>query len=182
MVSFEAADLLVPATLACTLATACWHDFRHRRIPNALVAAGLGVAFLFHALAPTGLGMEQALYGAAVGFAALFPLYLLRVMGAGDVKLLAMTGAFFGPHEAFSVVLLTLAAGGVLAVAWAVKSRALAQMAHSVRLVFHIYIAKMAGVTGIAFDPRHQSAARMPYSFAIALGTAVFLILKQGFA
>ena len=58
----------------------------------------------------------------------MLPLYLLRAMGAGDVKLMAMVGVFVGPLGALSVALLTFVAGGVLALAVAARNGALGRL------------------------------------------------------
>jgi prepilin signal peptidase PulO-like enzyme (type II secretory pathway) len=45
-------------------------------------------------LLPGAAGFWQALAGFGIGLAALLPMYLMRMLGAGDVKLMAMVGAF----------------------------------------------------------------------------------------
>src|SRR5512133_3237123 len=91
-------DSYVPlALLAGLLLAACWFDVRSHRIPNGLVVVGMatgvacnalvasGIGFV-SALHPGGLGVLGAVAGALTGLALLFPLYLMRGMGAGDVK------------------------------------------------------------------------------------------------
>lgn len=104
---------------AVVLAVGCpaiWIDFRTRRIPNVLV----GVTLLAACAVQLGLhgivGLGLALAGAAVGLLFL-PLYLARVLGAGDVKFMIALGALVGPETALIAVLLTLVAGGALALA-----------------------------------------------------------------
>jgi prepilin peptidase CpaA len=134
---------------------------------------------IWHSFLPGRLGIEHALYGLGAGLLAMLPLYLLRATGAGDVKLMAMVGVFLGPREAIGAVLCTWVAGALIALAFAAMNGALIRMAHNLRVIFHSYCAKLAGVEGPTFDSRLDSAARLPYSVAIALGTASFLGLKQ---
>jgi prepilin peptidase CpaA len=73
-------------------------DCRSRRVPNMLVGAGLCAALaasLLHA-GPAHLGILHALAAAAVGLAALMPFFVLGMMGAGDVKVFAVLGAWCG--------------------------------------------------------------------------------------
>ena len=77
------------------IVAAIW-DIRTRRIPNWLTLSGvvLGVAlntFLFEIN-----GLWFSLKGLGVAFGVYFVLYLLRAMGAGDVKLMAAVGAAAG--------------------------------------------------------------------------------------
>ncbi|WP_321815768.1 MULTISPECIES: prepilin peptidase [unclassified Paraburkholderia] len=73
-------------------------DCRARRVPNLLVGAGLCAALAaacMHA-GPAHLGVLHALAAAAVGLAALMPFFVLGMMGAGDVKVFAVLGAWCG--------------------------------------------------------------------------------------
>jgi len=97
-------------------ALAVREDLLKHRIPNSLNLAGLvlgvGLAFLLDGVG----GALAATGGALVGAAALLPFYLLRGMGAGDVKLMAAAGAFLGPLHALLAAAMALMAGAVLAV------------------------------------------------------------------
>ncbi|MDN7430336.1 hypothetical protein CFB89_07360 [Burkholderia sp. AU16741] len=73
-------------------------DIRHRRIPNSLVIGGCVSAFVLVGHNPFGISLNQAFIGVLVGFLALFPFFVLRVMGAADVKVFAVLGAWCGPH------------------------------------------------------------------------------------
>ncbi|QLF93138.1 prepilin peptidase [Pseudomonas sp. ABC1] len=100
------------ALLITWLALCAWTDLRGRRIPNALILAGLAVASTW--LIATG----QSLVGASVGQAFLallvallltLPGYALGRMGAGDVKLMAVLGLASSPaHVLFSALLAAL--------------------------------------------------------------------------
>ncbi|CAB3747000.1 membrane protein [Burkholderia sp. MSh2] len=76
-------------------------DIRHRRIPNSLVLGGLVSAFAVSGHNPFGISVNQALIGALIGLVSLFPFFALRVMGAADVKVFAVLGAWCGAHALF---------------------------------------------------------------------------------
>src|SRR5215471_12693389 len=84
------------ALLAALLGVAVLTDLRSHRVPNLLNLAGLiaGLALQTYTAGLHGLG--DGLLGACVGLACFAPLYLLKGMGAGDVKLLAAVGAVLG--------------------------------------------------------------------------------------
>jgi prepilin peptidase CpaA len=85
------------AMLVALLATATAIDWRTYRIPNWLSVGGMALGLLGNAAAE-GItsGLLPALAGLALGIAVLLPLYALRLMGAGDVKLMAAVGAVIG--------------------------------------------------------------------------------------
>ncbi|HSL78534.1 MAG TPA: A24 family peptidase, partial [Pseudolabrys sp.] len=157
-------------------------DVRTSRIPNWLVFAGALYGLAYNAISPLyarDIGILFALGGLAVGLAALLPAYLFRVMGAGDVKLMAMVGAFLGAWATVGAVLATLVAGGVLAIAVALWSGRTVRMLRNVAAVSRgTVLALTTGMTGLAVHDG-PSAGKMPYGVAIAAGTIAYLVLSQ---
>ncbi len=175
--------------LALLLAGAVWHDVRSRRIPNKLVLAGMLAGLALHTLLPTGagffspdpggLGLLGSLAGLGLGFGLLLPAWLLRAMGAGDVKLMAMVGAFLGAEGALAAVLLTMVAGGVMAIAAALWSGALTQVLANVRFMLtHSMIKAMSG-SGVSLEAPAVATGRLPYAVAIATGTLAQILLNR---
>lgn len=163
------------ALLVLLLLVAVVIDVRERRIPNWLVATGTVGAIAFHALSPHGHGTVFALSGLAVGIATLLPMYALGVMGAGDVKLMGMIGAFLGMTGVLGAVLASMAAGGIFALVLATGKRMLPQMLANLREMLkerHICHVTGAPVTSI---PPPASVGNMPYAVAITAGTLVQL-------
>ncbi|KWI29534.1 hypothetical protein WM04_19560 [Burkholderia ubonensis] len=94
-------------------------DIRFRRVPNTLVVAGLiaGFASTFAHANPFGIFPRQALIGMLVGAVSLFPFFAFRVMGAADVKVFAVLGAWCGAHALFWLWAVASIAAGVHALA-----------------------------------------------------------------
>jgi prepilin peptidase CpaA len=139
----------------------------------ALIGVGLlaGLALSFPSL--RGLGAEVSLQGILTGFAVFLPLYLLRALGAGDVKLMATIGAFLGPIPTLGAALLTLLAGGVLSLIVALWSGSLMRVLSNMRLMG--MIALSAGRNSRMSMRDVQTTGRLPYALAIAAGTALQL-------
>jgi prepilin peptidase CpaA len=171
--------LLLFALLAAAVVT----DVRARRIPNAVVFPGMLAAFALHALLPAGaglfamqfggLGILSSLGGFALGLALLLPMYALRLMGAGDVKLLAMVGAFVGAGQILTVGLVTLVAGGVLALVFAAWQRNLRRLvANAYHMALHTTFSALAGSIAAPTIAPEAASGRLPYAIAIATATA----------
>lgn len=156
--------------LAAVLALAVWNDVAARRIPNRLVASGLVAALVSQSWMTGGIGLDACLLGAATGLGLLLPLYLLRVLGAGDAKLMAVVGAFLGPGQAVGAVLLTFAAGGALSLAAALGGGSLRRVFNNLRLMLFVAAAGKASGTSIADI---GTTGRVPYAVAIAAGTGL---------
>ena len=97
-------------------------DLRTRKIPNPLVMVGMMVVVLLQILLTAYQGqmllplLGQLLGGMAVPMF-LFPLFMIRALGAGDIKLMMVLGLILGPKATFWVLLYSLIFGGLLALA-----------------------------------------------------------------
>ena len=156
-------------------------DVRTHRIPNWLVLLGAITCIAGQMIQPALLdfGIAGALKGSAVGFALLLPLYLVRATGAGDVKLMAMVGAYLGPWGIASAAILSFIAGGVLALAVVLAKGALGQLFANLRTMLFgtLLNAMTTGKTTITAPP--ASVGKLPYGVAIAIGTFAHAVMVQ---
>lgn len=169
--------------LALLLCLAVASDWRAHRIPNRLVLAGLALAFGLHGAASltgqpilAGPHYWSPLAGMLVGGGLFLPLYLLRACGAGDVKLMAMVGAFVGAPLALEAAIYTMVIGGLLALGVLLWRGAAAQTFTNLRFMLFEWGARAAGGQGLRITPLNRSAARLPYALAIAAGTLIALL------
>lgn len=163
------------AALAAMLLAAMWHDTATRRIPNTLVLWG-SLTAIGLSLSPHGIGLGSSLAGGLVGFLGFLVFYLLRAVGAGDVKLAAATGLFVGHPDMLWVNLLILLAGGLLSIAWALSSGQLGQTLNNLSTGFtQLWLKRQHGSSAesMAFP---VGATRMPYALAIGAGTALHVL------
>lgn len=171
------------ALITALLVAAVAVDLRLRRIPNALVLVGLTLAFTAHSIALTtgsiplaGRAWWSPLAGLLTGLASLLPLYLLRATGAGDVKLMAMVGAFIGVQPVLTATLYTLLAGGLLSLVFMLGRGVAAQTLANVRFLLTDWALRASSGQGARLAPLQTTAARLPYAVAIALGTGAALL------
>ena len=94
---------------------ACAIDLRTRRIPNVLTFSAAATGLLFHTVIAGWDGLAMASAGWVVGLFLFLPLFLLRGLGAGDVKLLAAFGAWLGPQTTVIAALAAAILGGIAA-------------------------------------------------------------------
>ena len=167
MPAYALCDLL----LLVFVTAAAVNDLMRRKIPNALVLCGIAAALALHGwlwpqrLAPLWLG------GMATGFFLFLPLYVLRGMAAGDVKLIAMVGAFAGPWPTLLICFATFLFGGLMAVLMITYQGKWRACLRNLRHLLGPTIARVAGVPLVAVPLASQaSVGNMPYGLAIALG------------
>ena len=147
---------------------ACATDLRSKRIPNALTFSAAGAGLAYHAL-DGWVALGWALGGVLLGLVLFLPLYLLRGMGAGDVKLLAALGAWLGATTVAWVAAYASIAGGVLAVALALSTGYLRSMLKNVWLLLTHW--RVAGVRPLdTLTLERGTGPRLAYAVPIAAG------------
>ncbi|MES2071430.1 MAG: A24 family peptidase [Pseudomonadota bacterium] len=190
-------DILTPALVAdsvvgllcALLLVAVWTDVKGHRIPNRLVFAGAALGILLNTFLPEGrgfvsilpgaLGFWSALAGMVLGVAIPLPMYALRAMGAGDVKLMAMVGAFLGPLALGIATLLIFIIGGVLSMLTALRYGTLGLLISNVRTIMLSSFFKAVLHEMPVVDSAPVSAGKMPYGVAIAAGTYLYIVLAN---
>lgn len=125
-------------------------DFQTMRLPNVLTYSGVVVGLVASTMLPP--GWQSSLFGAALGAAV--PLFIrwlwfritrVDAMGLGDVKMLAMIGAFLGWQQVWVVLFLATLAGALFGVTLLViQKRSLAS-----RLPFGTFLAMAAYVASL---------------------------------
>ena len=164
------------------LSLAAYRDISEYRISNKLILSGLIAGISLNALLPQeigGLGFLPALTGVGVGLIIFLPLYLIRAMGAGDIKLMAMVGAFVGPTPMLQIMLYVAIAGGILALVFLLSKSKLIKLAYCYRhMLFHNQLNTNVGNLDSISTSKviSKTNAKLPYGVAIAAGTFFYLI------
>jgi len=173
--------------LVLLLIVAAAIDVRTMRIPNWLTVTGavmglaLSAAIPWQVLGPRWAldGLLWGLGGMAVGLLLPLPLYALRVMGAGDVKLIAMVGTFVGLQQIVPTVLCVFITGGVVALVWAMYRRALRRVAANVRDAVSSMAFSVISATPLTGMAPGASLGKLPYGMSISVGTILYLASHQ---
>ena len=151
-----------------------WFDVKERRIPNVLTVSALGVALII--AVPGGLpGLGASLMGAGLCLLLAYPLYLVRGLGGGDVKLLVAFGAFLGPQRIFPALLVMAFVGGALGLIAMIRARAVCRTFVNLYLMLGTVLKKIFA-RGKSAEPGFwvtldtPGAVTVPYGVAISAG------------
>ena len=170
MFAGSTAAVAAGALFSVLLAIACVSDLRTRRIPNKLnlVLAATGVVFSV-AVLPLGTAVTHAVLGMLVGLAIWVPCWLLRFLGAGDVKLAAAAGAWLGVSGVLRASFLALLIGGALALLVLLWQRRLRDGLTGVAIWASSAQVGQIGAPAPLVRTRYQ----LPYGVALAMGAAL---------
>ena len=143
--------------LAGLLAVASFFDVAYRIIPNWVCGAILLLGLVVNVVLLGAEGAMSALAGLGMGLFVFLPFYVMRMMGAGDVKLMAAVGAYLGPVATVNAIAWTVIIGGALGFAYLAR-----RMAPVIAPVLIRYT-----------KAEHTHLNYVPYGVAIAAGSLV---------
>lgn len=148
------------------------YDIRYRRIPNWLVLPAVLVGFALNAFLFGLAGLSHAGLGFGLAVLIYMPLYVLRGMGAGDVKLAAALGAFLGWQNWLMLFMLAAVIGGVLAVVlMIVCGRFRKTLWNTAYILWELVHLRSPHHRSEELDVKSPRAFRLPHGAVLALGT-----------
>ncbi len=98
------------------LAPAVIFDLRTNKIPNLLILAGYVTGFFYQGICRGYGGVLEGVLGALFPLVVLFPVFHIRGLGAGDLKLLSLAGIFLTLHKSIDCLIGTIFLGGIFAI------------------------------------------------------------------
>ncbi len=167
--------------LILTVLAAGFYDLRVRRIPNwvNLTGALLGLVLntYFEGLhRQAGHGLATSAGGMLIALCVYVPLYALKGMGAGDVKLMAAIGAIVGPGNWFNIFLVTALLGGVASLTLVLVRRKWGQtMLNISTIVTQLAQGKPPAERASGLSIHNNQSLKMPHGAIIASGVCLFL-------
>jgi prepilin peptidase CpaA len=161
--------ILVPATLL-----ASWIDYSQRRVPNWLNATIALAGFVAQGYFFGAHGIGMAALGLLVGFSLLIVPWLMHGMGAGDVKLMAAIGAWFGPWLTLLGFSVGVIIGGIIAVIMIVSAgKTWSAYANLATIVFKVKSRHRIFSEFGSAKSFGNTSALLPYGVPLTIGSLI---------
>jgi prepilin peptidase CpaA len=174
---------LSQALLALVTIAAAVFDYRQRRVPNWLAFSGVLVGIGLNSFLFQTQGLWMSLKGFGLALLIYVPLYLLRAVGGGDVKLMAAVGAIAGPANWLGIMLITAIFGGIAAIVLvAFKQRVRRTLENIWVILTSLARGKTPFKNNPQLDVRNEQSVRLPHAVVIAFGTIAFLLVSRAWA
>lgn len=169
----------VAAVLTLVAMIASVTDIRSRRIPNWLTAFGILAGFSLNIFLYGLPGLKNASLGVGIALLVYFPLFCVKGMGAGDVKLMVAIGALVGPGNWLRIFIFTALIGGAIALVLILYRGFLNRTLHNVG---HILMSPFRGRLPYQDNPQLDvtsgAGLSLPHGAVIALGTFLFVFVS----
>ena len=165
MITIELVALTLVAIAACT-------DVRSRRIPNWLTVPACILGISLHRFLGGWSGLKLSLEGAGIALAVLFPVVLLRGLGAGDWKLFGALGAFVGPVGIMLILFFAVMIGGAMAIFLTIRRRMFWSTVKNLwALMKGFFIYGLRPNPEVSLD--NPGLLKLPFAVATALATVI---------
>lgn len=148
-------------------------DIKTRKIKNIIVYPFIIVGLIVNLYESGVKGSFESLYGILLPIIFLFPLFLLRMLGAGDIKCFSAIGAMMGGRFVIASITFSFLAGGLFAlIIMIVNKNAAQRFKHLIDYLKSCFLTFSVS----QYDNLKTSSGAFRFSFAIVLGVGIQLI------
>jgi prepilin peptidase CpaA len=171
--------LLLKFVLGLITVVAGIYDLRIRRIPNWLNLSGIILGLGLNTFFDGQHGAITSFGGLLIASAVYLPLYALRGMGAGDVKLMAAVGAIAGAANWLTIFIVTALLGGALSLILVFARKQAIQTLTNVSIILRqLARGRQPAQADASLSIHSEKSLKMPHGAVIAASVALFLILN----
>jgi prepilin peptidase CpaA len=163
--------------LATLVLLAAGFDIRFRRIPNWLVLTGILLGLVLNTFLFGSAGALAAFLGGGLAMLVYFPVFALRGIGAGDVKLMMAVGFIVGPANWLIIFCITIVLGAAFAILYLLRTGMLMHTLWNVMFILGRLIRIQAPYRDRPdLDISNPRAMTMPHGATIAIGSLAFML------
>ena len=155
-------------------------DLRERKIYNKVIAAGLVTALITNVILQGFFnGLRFTLAGLLMGIILLLLPFSMGGLGAGDVKMLGMIGAFTGSLMVVQVMLVSALVGGVLALITLIQEGSvLRRLTQLLQRLYCFIFTRQSLYLGSCREAESQGKT-IPYGVALSLGVIIVYLFSS---
>lgn len=167
---------LIQLLLAAAVVTAAATDLRRREIPNWLTFGAMAAGLAVHPYLDGWAGLRFSIMGFLIAALIFLPLFALRFLGGGDVKLMGAIGALAGHSNLLVVFILDALVAGVAAVVLIIARR---RVKRTLRNIVEGVRSMVKGRAPHRDNPEMEAGSErslgMPRGVSIAIATLLLL-------
>jgi prepilin peptidase CpaA len=162
--------------LSLLLAIAIIDDIRSYRIHNSVVVSGIAAGLTLNLIQSGFSGLLMSFIAAIIPIAVLLPLFVLRMLGSGDIKLFCAIGAIMGIQFIFNTILFAFLAGGIISLGiMLARKNTPERVRHMTTYIKSIYLSHSL-LPYINFSNKNEGG-KFHFSPAIAVGCLIQIII-----
>ena len=102
---------------------AVYHDIKSFTIKNYIIIIGISTGLIFNFIEIGLKGIYPFIIAIFLPIIILFPLFIIKALGAGDIKLFSVIGCYLGISVVSKIFLLSLFIGGFISIIYLIKTK-----------------------------------------------------------
>ena len=166
----------VPYLTAALVLMAAFCDLRSREIPNWLTLGGIVSGLAVHSYLTGWSGLQFSAAGLGVAALVFLPLWWMRWLGGGDMKLMAAVGALTGWSNLIVIFIFDAMLGGVVALVAVITRGRSRRTLHNIgRMVSAMLHGKAPHEVSPELEAGTEESMGMPRAVTIAIATLLIL-------
>ncbi|MDW7650956.1 MAG: prepilin peptidase [Bacillota bacterium] len=170
--------MLIVWILFVFVAICFYTDLTERKIYNAVVLSGLVAALILNTMQQgLYLGVTLTMSGFLTGISLLIIPFILGGLGAGDVKMLGMIGAFVGHNLVLQVLIVSAIAGGLFALVSMLRQGMATKRLKTFFIGVGCFVATRKTVHLNNLDDADAEKYAIPYGVALTTGVIIIYIM-----
>jgi prepilin peptidase CpaA len=152
-------------------------DISDKKIPNYLVFSFMLGGVIYNGLNEGLSGLTTSISGTLLPLLVLFPFFLMRTLGAGDIKLFMAIGSFAGLGIIINIILYSILAGGVIAlIIMFLKNNIISSLKNVCIYIKNTIIMKKIIPYKTSLNQNSSNVFRFSYAILIGVFTAVYAL------
>jgi len=166
----------VPYLTAALVLIAAFCDLRSRTIPNWLTLGGIVVGLAIHPYLTGWSGLQFSATGLGLAALMFLPMFMMRWLGGGDVKLMAAVGALTGATNLIVIFIFDALLGGAVALIAVIPRGRSRRTIHNIgRIVSALLHGKAPHQVSPELEAGSEESMGMPRAATIAAATLFIL-------
>lgn len=162
------------AALVTLLVISSYTDWKYRKIYNKVTLPAILIGLGLAAMTNFPAGLQSAALACVLGFSFFYLLFMLGMMGGGDVKLVAAIGALTGYPFIVDALFFGIIAGGVYAILiLAIKGGLWKNIKNALWFIWGLMLWRKA------IPLQTTDSIKIPYGLCLSAGTMIALLLRH---
>lgn len=150
-------------------------DLKSYKIPNSIIVIGYIISLLFFVQEYEWTSIHKWMGSMLIPIIVLLPLFIIKALGAGDIKLFSVIGGFFGLAYAMDLIVIAFIIGGVISIAKLISNKNFKhRMIHFLTYSRELHL-KITNQNMIDFDCRYYKKNRDQSQDVIHFSIAIFI-------
>lgn len=116
-INFKIYSLLILVFLAV------YQDIKTYKIKNYIIIIGITTGLIINIKDVGFLGIYPSLLGIILPVVLLLPLFLIKVLGAGDIKLFSVIGLYVGKDVVLKIIALSFFIGAIISIFYLIRNK-----------------------------------------------------------